>query len=240
MAQTLRKWPAVDYSAVCEVQNVLAGENFVFDGTLRDQFNPNQINFLANGFIRSISIFTAAITAAVFTIQGMQNGVHITETINGSPGGVPVFGLKVYDVITSVTADINVDDITIGTGKSGFLPLIPVNYKSSLVPVMGLNCFLPRLPVSGIQYQAFSLLEDISNNGEVLVNMVKPYGDEPYSNPDTSSRIFSSIFYEGADNLFATSKAIAQVGLFSLAILVYIYDSEHPETDTMYVTFLQN
>ena len=117
-------WPVIDTAAVCALQDLASSGSLLLNGTFTSSDTPNQISFISNNFIRSVSITSANNLSAInFTITGFQNEALVTETIVG-PNNNTVFGTKYYDIITSVAASGSVTQVSVGTGSAGYLPLI--------------------------------------------------------------------------------------------------------------------
>ena len=154
-------WPVIDKAAVCALQDLASAGSLLLNGTLTNVDTPNQISFIGNNFIRSISITSANNLSAVnFTIIGFQNEAFVTETIVG-PNNTTLFGTKYYDIITSVIVSASVNQVSIGTGDKGYLPLIQLNTVSSSI---NYSCSA-RLPnSSSITYSLLQTLEQVTTN----------------------------------------------------------------------------
>lgn len=120
-------WPAVDTKAICALQNVAAAGPLLFNGTLADPFNPNQVSLIGAGFTRNLSLTSANdLSAATFTVSGLQNGASITANFFG-PNNETIDISSPLDIVTSITVDMPVNGISVGTGVHGFLPLVEVD-----------------------------------------------------------------------------------------------------------------
>lgn len=159
-------WPSINGEEVCREQNVvvLLNANLILNGTLNDPFEPNSISFIKNGFIRSVS-FTSDndLSAATFTIVGRQNNAVISENVTG-PNADSVESLEKFDIITSITVNINVAGIKVGLGGAGFLPLMAVNTK-------GDNSYLNygiQVSPKGVKYGVGATFLNLLNDGITL------------------------------------------------------------------------
>jgi hypothetical protein len=153
-------WPIVDTAAVCASQTHGAATTLTLNGTLSNTSIPDQISFIANDMIRSVSITGSGMSGITFVVQGFQNGALVTESITGPSSGT-VYGAKYYDIIQSITTTGAVTNVTVGTGTSGYLPLISVNVNASAINYS----FSVLLPViSSVNYTMFQTLDSINTN----------------------------------------------------------------------------
>lgn len=119
-------WPIVSLTAVCLLQDGDGDAPLVLNGDLKNLIT-NQISFLEAGYSRNVSIgSTDDNSAVIFTVNGFQNGVAVSEDIQG-PNATLVEGTEVFDTITSITTNGAFANIEVGTGNTGFLPLIQIN-----------------------------------------------------------------------------------------------------------------
>lgn len=159
-------WPTVATEAVGKLQNVIANGSLILNGELADPFLPNQISFINAGFIRTVSITSVNnLSGSTFTVNGIQNGVIVTENITG-PNNTTVFGTVAFDIITSITVNNNSAGVQVGTGDKGYLPLIQVNTYGNF-PI--LNYGLHLVP-DGVTYEVWRTLFEVSQNGITLQN----------------------------------------------------------------------
>ena len=163
-------WPVIDTAAVCALQDLASSGSLLLNGTFTSSDTPNQISFISNNFIRSVSITSANNLSAInFTITGFQNEALVTETIVG-PNNNTVFGTKYYDIITSVAASGSVTQVSVGTGSAGYLPLIQLSTISSST---NYSCSI-KVPASGsgVTYSFYQTLEQVSPNYITFQNQI--------------------------------------------------------------------
>lgn len=212
------KWPIVDLTAVCALQDLGAAGPLLLNGTLLNTDIPDQISFINAGFIRSVSITSANnLSGVTIMIQGLQNGAYITESITG-PNNTTIYGTMYYDIIFSVIASGAVTGISVGTGKAGYLPLIAVNTVSNSI---NYSCSVLLPAGSGITYSLLQTLEQISINYIALQNQI-------------STKFFPS--------MGLTTETTSQIGNsteITNYILLNISNSTLPITDTLTFIFLQ-
>ena len=138
-------FPAVDTAAISLIQTLAGGGDLALNGTLVDS-TGSEVSFITNGYSRTVSITSANdLSLATFTVTGTQNGVIVTENINGINANT-VEGLESFDVVTSVSVDIAVAAVSVGSGLDGFFRLITIdpnmgslNYSFSLANDNALN-----------------------------------------------------------------------------------------------------
>lgn len=132
-------FPAVDEQAVSLIQTLAGAGDLALNGTLVDS-TGSKVSFITNGYSRTVSITSVNnLGAAVFSVTGTQNGVVVTENINGINANT-VQGALSFDVVTSIAVDIPVAAVSVGSGVSGFFRLITIdpdmgglNYSFTLV-----------------------------------------------------------------------------------------------------------
>jgi hypothetical protein len=166
MAQFI--FPDANTQDVCLIQDTTGNVNLVLNGNLA---SSGDVRFIDNGYARQLS-FTSAndLSAAVFTIYGVQNGVAIIETING-PNATTVYSVNIYDVVTNITSSIAVTGISIGTGHSGFFQLLMptisginnLNYNFTLGSTFGTNV---------IGTTVYGTLTNIVNTGQTFTEII--------------------------------------------------------------------
>lgn len=214
-------WPAVDKAAICnDVGRTGPGTIDITTGTLYNSQIPNQISFIDNGFIRTVSV-TAASTSASgidFIINGLQNGAFVTDTISGPAANSTVYGSKYFDIITSVTVSNSVSNVSVGTGRIGLLPLIETN-TSSTNSYINYSCSV--IPSSStINYSLKQTLENVFNNWIPLQNQE------------------STVFF---DAMGLTSETTSQIGnstAFASYFLLIINSSTN-DNNTLKLIFVQ-
>ena len=119
-------FPAVDTAAISLLQTLAGGGDLALNGTLVDS-TGSEVSFITNGYSRTVSITSANdLGVAVFTVTGTQNGVIVTENITGINANT-VEGAVSFDVVTSVSVDIAVLAVSVGSGISGFFRLITID-----------------------------------------------------------------------------------------------------------------
>lgn len=119
-------FPAVDTQAISLIQTLVAAGDLALNGSLVDS-TGSEVSFITNGYSRTVSITSVNdLSLATFTVTGTQNGVVITENIAG-PNNASVTGAISFDVITSITVDIAVAAVSIGSGLDGFFRLITID-----------------------------------------------------------------------------------------------------------------
>jgi len=155
-------FPIADTVDVCELQDTAGADILVLNGNLVNQVT-NQLSFLDNGYSRSISITSANNLAAVnFTISGIQNGVLLTEVLAG-PNANTVYSDEIYDEIYSITTSGPTNQVSVGTGYTGFFPLIGINLEKD-----NINYMLTTAAIAAgnsLDTIIYATVTDIKNNG---------------------------------------------------------------------------
>jgi hypothetical protein len=231
MAQnTVYQWPVQNLQAVCKTQDVDAGDNLVLNGTMSVS-GVAQISFIRSGFSRSVSISsTDDLSGATFTVTGIQNGAGIIKNNITGPNNNTIYTDEIFDAITSVTVDSNVTHVQVGTGDTGFLPLLNADptfsrfnirhtngsYALSVIPSIG----------AGITYTVWTTLENISNNGV-------PNGI-PFVNQ--TNRFFP--LSESLED--ATTKQLYQTTNLTNYLLLQVTASTTPDTDSLDLIVMQS
>lgn len=213
-------WPVQDVEAVCALQTTVASGPLLLNGTLFNSSIPNQISFARVNLIRSISLTSVNnLSATNFVISGLQNGAFVTETLAG-PNNNTVYGTKNYDIITSVVTSTAVTGIKVGTGDSGYLPLLVVNPNAGFINY-SMQVLIPSSPASGINYSVIHTLSQASFNFITF--------DDQLSNffPITSN-LTSQTTSQSANSIIITN-----------FILLKVNSSATPITDTFDFIFLQ-
>jgi hypothetical protein len=216
-------FPAGNTTDVCALQTVVNGNNFIKNGNLAV---GGQVSF-NNLYSRNIS-FTSNddISAARFTINGIQNGVAITEPNIVGPNDGTVYSVQIYDSITSIVVSVaNATNVSVGTGGLGFLPLIGINLWPEVV---NYTLTLASLTTTGDPHVAlWGSLENIANNGstylQTITNALIPLGSVINIQPmgaNTPPLKYSNT--EGTENNQTYGFLLAQIGandaLFDKAI----------------------
>lgn len=200
MAQnTVYSWPVVNLQAVCKTQDAEADENLVLNGTMAIS-GAEQISFIRLGFSRSISISsTSDLSGTKFTVTGIQNGAGIVVKDVAGPNNGTVYIDSVFDAITSVSVDKNVTNVQVGTGKTGFLPLINADPTFSRFNIRHTNgsYALSVIPSTGagITYTVWSTLENIDNNAIPFKDQTTRFFPLSEANPDLQNQTTKQIYH---------------------------------------------
>lgn len=153
--------PAVS-NAVCQVQNVAPGTPMLLNGSLSNSIN-SEVSFIANGYCRAVSLTSGNDLSGVqFTVKGTQNNKKISETITG-PNATTVYGVEIFDVITSITVDANANQVGVGSGLNGFFNLLAIDLEER---TMGLDYAITIVNSQNTRdYTVYEMLDDIYSNG---------------------------------------------------------------------------
>jgi hypothetical protein len=189
-------FPAGNTQDVCLSQTLTGTGNLNLNGNLVNPLNK-QVSFIQKGYSRQISLTSANdLSAKTFTINGIQNGVVISETITG-PNNNIVYSTQIYDVINSISVNGAVTNISVGTGFSGFFPLIGINLEKDVV---NYTLTIARLTDASVSFSVYGTLDRVINNG-------KTYSDNVSNNknlfqiqaPDTTA----NFVYSGLTGIYA-------------------------------------
>ena len=151
-------------SAVCAVQDLLGAGDLILNGDFVDPVT-GVMSFKNKGNSRSVS-FTSAndLSAATFSIVGMENGVEVIENAITGPNGGSVFSDKTYDTITSISVDMAVAGIQVGGGLLGYFGLFGGNVGVPGFPVWAVSVTpIDTLFVGNITYSIYGTLNNIIN-----------------------------------------------------------------------------
>lgn len=160
-------FPEGNTQDVCLTQTTLGVANLIINGNLA---TGGAVSFTTLGYARQIS-FTSAnnLSSATFTIYGTQNGVSINETVVG-PNAAAVYSTLIYDVVTAISVNAAVTNVSVGTGYLGFFNLITVgeglnntNYTLSVGATIGSN----QIPVA-----IYSTLDNIASNSSTFATII--------------------------------------------------------------------
>jgi hypothetical protein len=209
-------WPVVDLAAVCALQNTLGAGSLLLNGRLGNINVPNQVSFIAASMTRSVSITSAVNNSAItFIISGFQNNAPITDTITGVNANT-VYGTEYFDVITSITVSGSVNQVSVGTGKAGYMPLLVINTTSTINYSVSVI-----FPASGadINYTLYKTLDQINSNYITFNNQI--------------SNLFPILVNQ-------TTSQIASYQEIANFLLLKINSSATPLTDTFDFIFLQS
>lgn len=161
-------FPVANTSDVCILQNTAGAANLVLNGNVANQMT-NQVSFIDRGYSRSISLTSANNLAAVnFTISGIQNGVLITEVLAG-PNANTVYSVQIYDKIYSIATSGAVNQVQVGTGYTGFFPLININLEGDNIDYI---LSTAKVTAASIRTTISATAADISNNGSTFLDTV--------------------------------------------------------------------
>ncbi len=220
---TTTTWPVIDKEAVCAVQTLSGAGTLTLNGTLASSSTPNQISFIANNMIRSVSLTAGAssLSGITFTVSGFQNGAFVTEPITGPAANATVYGLYYYDYITSVVSGAAATDISVGTGKAGYLPIVTVNTNNTLGNV-NYSCTVLLSSGSSITYSLLQTLDAVTTN---FISFKAQIGSF-FPIPNMSALISATTSQMG------NSTAITNYLLLEIS-------STAPTTDTLNFIFLQ-
>lgn len=155
-------FPAGNITDICQTQNIAGAGNLSLNGNL---VNPvgSKVDFLSHGYSRSISLTSANnLLAVTFIITGIQNGQIISEVLTG-PNATTKYGDEIYDVITSIVSSGAANGISIGTGHSGYFPIININLERPVINYL-LSTF--KLTDVSIPTIIVNTLDNIAQNGQ--------------------------------------------------------------------------
>lgn len=161
-------FPAGNVTDVCKTQNIAGVGNLSLNGNLVNSVD-SKVDFLSHGYSRSISLTsTNNLSAVNFTITGIQNGQIISEVLTG-PNATTEYGNEIYDVITSISASGAANGISIGTGHSGYFPIININLER---PVINYSLSTFKLTAVSIPTIIVNTLDNIAQNGQKLIQAI--------------------------------------------------------------------
>lgn len=175
MATYIEKyWAAQDLQAVSLLQNVASPGALLLNGTYYNA-SSSTINFNTQGFVRNVSLTSVNdLSAASFTISGVQNNTVVSNTIAG-PNNNTVYTTDSFDIISSVTVNSAVNGIKVGTGLTGFFPIISrlsSNNFSLTIPSLSYALGFVTEAVDGCTYEVYQSLADLTGNGETYKSLV--------------------------------------------------------------------
>ncbi len=160
-------FPVGNASDVCSAQTFVAAGTLALNGNLSNSIH-SEVSFLSRGYSRSISITSADATPRSFVITGFQNGVPINETLN-KPTAATVYSVEIYDVVTSVSVNGAIVGVSVGTGFSGFFPLVEINLERDVV---NYTIITSKLTAASIEMAVYGTISNISQNGHTLLNII--------------------------------------------------------------------
>lgn len=184
----IKYWAAEDLQSVSLLQNLASPGTLLLNGTY---FNPttSTISFTDQGFSRTVSITSVNdLSAATFTISGVQNNTVVIDNVTG-PNNSTVYSTQNFDIISSVSVDMAVNAVKVGTGSNGYFPIINriVNNNFSIsTPSNSYALAFATEAVNGCIYEIFQSLDSLTGNGETYNALVADSSfisvDGPYSN----------------------------------------------------------
>lgn len=155
-------FPPGNTSDVCKAQNTLGAVNLILNGNLVNS-TGSEVNFLSQGYSRSISLSSGQdLSGARFTITGTQNGVTLAISNITGPNVNTVYINNIFDVVTSVSVNGAVNDISIGTGFLGYFPLQYINLQRAII---NYSLSLYKLTGATIPTRIVNTLDNIAQNG---------------------------------------------------------------------------
>src|SRR5271155_3612802 len=105
-------WPVNDTQAVCNTQDVGGAGDLTLNGTYYNS-TTNIVDFFDNGFVRQVTLTSINdLSGSTFTINGIQNGLVVNETITG-PNGTTVGSTNYYDFIVAVSVNGAVSGVSV-------------------------------------------------------------------------------------------------------------------------------
>ncbi len=174
MAYLQRYWPAQDLQAVSLLQNLGSAGALLLNGTYYTS-TSSTINFGALGFNRNVSLTSVNdLSAASFTISGVQNNTVVTNTIAG-PNNNTVYSTDTFDIVSSITVNGAVNGVKAGIGLIGFFPIInrvTTNSFSMITPSIAYALGFTTESSNGCTYRIYQSLVDLTGNGETYLSLV--------------------------------------------------------------------
>lgn len=142
-------------------------------------------NIIGTGSVRSATITAGGNASAIeFTITGLQNGGSVTIGPIAGPDSTTSDTKVYFDVITSITYSaanatgnpVVYNNISIGIGKSGFLPLVLINLLESTSDLDYTFSIFGVAP-DALDYtvDVYGALSNVYNNGSSYENLISSY-----------------------------------------------------------------
>lgn len=194
-------FPAGNTTDVFTTVDIGAAATLVLNGNLVDK-STNTVNFLKYGYSRQLSCTTTQANNVIFTINGTQNGVALSENL--TVNNTTAYSVQVYDVVTSISINRDATGVSVGTGYIGFFPLTAINLERD---VINYTLSTARLTAASIQTTIYNTVSDIALNGRTFLDQV------------TNNQNLFSIKASSADNQFILPVANA---VLCRSILIYI------------------
>lgn len=136
-------FPAIQGDEVCTVQSGQANTPLSLNGTLKDRSGANQISFIQDGYSRSLGFkCDDNLANVVFNVTGTENGVSVTENIEGVSQNKTVYSKNCYDIVTSIVPNrIFNGSLSVGSGTKGWILITmdPYLTSSSALQVIALT-----------------------------------------------------------------------------------------------------
>ena len=129
--QLIYTWPLPDTQAICLLQSLGSAGNLSINGHLAN--TPTAYGGVVfTGISRTISLTsTNDLSAVSFTINGIYNGASVSQTILG-PNNNTVYTTSIFDVITSVSSNGAVSNVSVGSGLTGQTHWFKYNYNQDI------------------------------------------------------------------------------------------------------------
>lgn len=169
-------WAPQNLQGIALTQDKVGAGNLNLNGTYSVPTNTT-VNLFNIGFISTVSLTSANnLSGANFTITGQQNNTVISETLTG-PNNSTVETTQTFDIIQTVSVDISVTGISVGTGLNGFFPFY-------YIPATGADTFALSSSFSpyalsfvttsfdGVTYEIYQSLGDLRNNSQTYEALI--------------------------------------------------------------------
>lgn len=115
-------WEAEDKDGICLTQFGAPNKPLTINGALAKYSNGVTSAVFSGNVVRTVGITsTSDLSAVNFTIKGFNQGQSVLRVIQGPTAGNTVYTSNTYfDVVTSIVPDANADDVSVGSGDSGY------------------------------------------------------------------------------------------------------------------------
>jgi hypothetical protein len=162
-------WKAAKTNAICDVQDVpVAGTPFVLNGEEVTYTSTGFAQFRYDKVWRSVSITAGAVdlSAITFTITGTWKGtVRVVSLLGPAPTMTvdtavdPIVDItKIFDSVTSITANAPVLGASVGSGVVGQTAAYNFNHYASVCFATVTGSFI----TGSVQYSAYTTCDDIA------------------------------------------------------------------------------
>lgn len=227
-------FPPANTQDVCLAQTLGAAGALKLNGNLANE-TWSQVPFVSRGYSRQISITTTSdLSARTFTVNGIQNGVSIRETITG-PNNTIAYSTLVYDIITSITVDGVVGaNVSVGTGWKGFF-LISTNLERD---VINYTLTVAKTTATAVQTAMYGTIDNIFNNGSTYLQNITSNNSifAIKAIDDTDQFVYSNVVTP--DLATADPPIFGQNPIYS-TFLVLLGQSAATVANGMKITFIQ-